>query len=170
MLGMLTVASEELQTPLFYIPCKLGQIMHTHAPPLLKFNSALLNAGYQVSSTHCAHGAVKTTAPTSVVWALMQQWALESEAKADFPVNSTVYKLRSLPKLMAGDEQLKIDFTIHPDSNPPSRRIKLVRFADHKGMNWGPKARAKRRRDSGENQKDDNVGNEIEDGNRISEK
>ncbi|KAJ1921184.1 RNA methyltransferase tRNA(m5U54)methyltransferase [Mycoemilia scoparia] len=35
----------------------------------------------------------------------------------------------------------KVDFTLHPDANPESRKIKLVRFQQNPEKFWGPKAR-----------------------------
>jgi tRNA (guanine26-N2/guanine27-N2)-dimethyltransferase len=91
----------------------------------------------------------------------MQAWAKHSQAKSDFPPETVVAKLRNFKPLAP---PLIVDFTMHPDANPPSRRIKLVRFADNKGKNWGPKSRAKRRKvdagsndDSGEGNKQSGV-------------
>jgi tRNA G26 N,N-dimethylase Trm1 len=37
-------------------------------------SSALLNAGYKVSSTHCSKEGVKTDAPSHVMWDIMKGW------------------------------------------------------------------------------------------------
>jgi tRNA (guanine26-N2/guanine27-N2)-dimethyltransferase len=35
------------------------------------------------------------------------------------------------------------NFEKHPQSEPPSQKIKLVRYQENPEKNWGPKARAK---------------------------
>ena len=41
-------------------------------PPLVDFRSAILNAGYRVSFSHCHPLSIKTDAPPSVIWDLLQ--------------------------------------------------------------------------------------------------
>lgn len=38
------------------------------------------------------------------------------------------------------------DFKIHKDAEPPSRKIKLVRYQQNPEKNWGPKPRASGKR------------------------
>ena len=60
------MVSEELEdAPLFYVIDKLANVIHCSVPSMLQFRSALINLGYQVSSTHANSNGVKTDAPPS---------------------------------------------------------------------------------------------------------
>lgn len=141
MLGMVSVISEELDVPFYYTYSGLSATVRCQTTPLVKFNSALLNAGYQVSSSHCSSKAFKTNAPPSVLWDIIRAWVKETPVRMDkFQDESTA------KKILLGQSATEVSFEPHPDANPQSRKIKLVRFEDHRGQNWGPKARAKKQR------------------------
>ena len=74
MMGMLTLAAEELDVPFYRTPQELSSTIRTQTPPLALVWSGLINSGYKVSSTHCKAGAIKTNAPTTVLWDLMKAW------------------------------------------------------------------------------------------------
>jgi tRNA (guanine26-N2/guanine27-N2)-dimethyltransferase len=57
--------------------------MRAETPPLDIVWSALKNAGYNVSSTHCCAGAFKTDAPLTVVWDMMKAWVKEHPVKKE---------------------------------------------------------------------------------------
>jgi tRNA (guanine26-N2/guanine27-N2)-dimethyltransferase len=83
-LGILSLAAEvaqikfwliqELDTPFYRTPQELSSILKTQTPPLDVVWSALKNAGYKVSSSHCCAGAFKTDAPNTIVWDMMKAW------------------------------------------------------------------------------------------------
>ncbi len=117
-------------------------MLHCHVPPILKFNSALLHAGFQVSMTHCRDNAVKTNAPPSVVWDVMREWVkLNPVGEKHRDVTKTSGKMLAIETVTPN-----IRFDLHADANPPSRQVKLVRYEEHRGMNWGPQQRAKKRK------------------------
>lgn len=141
MLGMVSVISEELDTPFYYTYGGIASIVRCQTPPLIKFNSALLNAGFKVSSSHCHSNAFKTDAPPSVIWDIVRAWVKLT------PVNMAKYPDGSPAKrILSSESSTDVSFETHSEANPPSRKIKLVRFEDHRGQNWGPKARAKKQR------------------------
>lgn len=84
MFGMLSMAAEvptlnspltqELDVPFYRTPQELARTLKAETPPLDTVWSALLNAGYKVSSTHCCPGAFKTDAPSAFVWDMMKAW------------------------------------------------------------------------------------------------
>ena len=84
MLGVLSMAAEvstlnslltqELDVPFYRTPQELARTLKAETPPLDTVWSALLNAGYNVSSTHCCAGAFKTDAPVTFVWDMMKAW------------------------------------------------------------------------------------------------
>ena len=55
--------SEELvEQPLYYVLDNLCNVIHSTTPSHAQFRSALLHAGYKVSSTHCHEAGIKTNA------------------------------------------------------------------------------------------------------------
>ncbi|KAI4456709.1 n 2 n 2 -dimethylguanosine trna methyltransferase [Holotrichia oblita] len=119
--GVLSVILEELDdTPLYYTLEKLSGTLHVETPPMLTIRSAILNAGYKVSYTHCNKVSIKTDAPSKVIWDIMRCWI------TDHPV-----KIRE-----------RVQFEIHPDANPSSKKKGLVRFQANPMPFWGPGTRA----------------------------
>jgi tRNA (guanine26-N2/guanine27-N2)-dimethyltransferase len=79
LLGMITVISEELpNTPFYYDLPAVAKKLHCITPGVIPLRSAILNAGYQVSSTHCNVHALKTDAPPEVMWDIMRGWVFKS--------------------------------------------------------------------------------------------
>ena len=50
-------------------------------PPMALFRSAVINAGYRVSPAHCNPLAVKTNAPSEVLWDILRCWVKEHPVK-----------------------------------------------------------------------------------------
>lgn len=96
MLGMLSLAFEEVDNPLYYVLDELCSVMHVNAPSqnLVRYvniffrfiyaricktsfsfsRSAVVNAGYQVSNSHCHKNSLKTNAPYHVIWDVLRKW------------------------------------------------------------------------------------------------
>lgn len=72
--GVLNVVLEELDTPLYYVLDRLMSIVRCDTPAMVKFRSALLNAGYKVSYSHANKVSIKTDAPNEVVWDIVRAW------------------------------------------------------------------------------------------------
>lgn len=71
--GILSVISEELpECPLYISLDATASLLKLSVPSLVTFRSAILNAGYNVSLSHCHPLSIKTDAPTSVIWDLFQ--------------------------------------------------------------------------------------------------
>ncbi|KAK7203841.1 N2,N2-dimethylguanosine tRNA methyltransferase [Myxozyma melibiosi] len=150
--SMLTVASEELDdAPFYFTPQKISSVVRCTCPTLTGLGSALLNAGYKVSPTHAAPGAIKTDAGWDIVYDVMREFIKEH------PVTESNIKQGSpATKILERREpKIKIDFTEHPDANPPSRKIKITRYP-HNPKNWGPLPRA-----TGDKPKNKNKGKQI---------
>lgn len=49
---------------------------------LNNFRSAIMNANYKVSYSHCNRNSIKSDAPSLVLWDILKQWI-----KQDHPVN-----------------------------------------------------------------------------------
>lgn len=144
MLGMITVMQEELQeAPFLYSYASLSSVVRCTTINMLKLNSALLNAGFKVSSSHCHLNSFKTNAPTHVIWDIFRAWAKQVGVKAEYQIEGS--PARAILSKLPTNPDLVVNFEPHPNANPVSRQVKLVRFEDHKGKNWGPKTRAKKR-------------------------
>ncbi|RKO97016.1 N2,N2-dimethylguanosine tRNA methyltransferase [Caulochytrium protostelioides] len=128
--GMLTVASEELPTPLYYSVAALCRVVRAQSPAIPVFASALLNAGYQVSLTHCAPGMLKTDAPPAFLWHVLKHWIQQSG-----------WVRKNVAHLSPGERLLK-RLGLHADASRFGRKPGLVRFQINPTANWGPKARA----------------------------
>ncbi|CAJ0577825.1 unnamed protein product, partial [Mesorhabditis spiculigera] len=139
LLGMLTVVSEELHdVPLYYAHDQLACVVKAVTPKLIDMRSALLNAGYRVSGSHCNARAVKTDAPPSFIWDICRFVAEKSKVnvekfKDEQPGKAILSKASTAP----------VNFTLHPKAESQARSEQLVRFQDNKGKNWGPRAKAK---------------------------
>jgi len=72
--GTLSLVEEELDVPFYRTPSGLSHVLHCQTPSSDQVWSALANAGYKVSSTHCLAGAFKTDAPAHVLWDMMKAW------------------------------------------------------------------------------------------------
>ncbi|CAG8604773.1 1105_t:CDS:10 [Ambispora gerdemannii] len=152
MFGMLTVVSEEIDSPFYYILSSLAATVHTTNPSLKQFCSAILNKGYKFSASHAAAGSLKTDAPPEVIWDIVRSWVKLH------PVNyNNIAANAPGRKILSNPPSFEADFTFHKDADPQSRKIKLVRFQMNPQKNWGPKARAssKRPRSDDEDDQDD---------------
>ncbi|ORZ33945.1 N2,N2-dimethylguanosine tRNA methyltransferase-domain-containing protein [Catenaria anguillulae PL171] len=135
MQGMLTVISEEIDAPLYRSLRELTTAVHCNSISLNDIGSALLNAGHQFSISHASPTSVKTDAPSSVVWDIIRAHARRTNAKEQ-PEGSVARAI------MSKESGITVDFKYHKKCNPPSRKIKLVRFQENPTKHWGPKARA----------------------------
>ncbi|ORY41694.1 TRM-domain-containing protein [Rhizoclosmatium globosum] len=139
MIGMLTVISEELpDVPLFYSLDSICQAIHCSVPPLRSFFSALVNAGYKVSSSHCMPTSFKTDAPNSVIWDILRCWVKEHPISEKRMIEGSVSS-----KILTVQPTLVADFTRNKNAEPESTKVKLVRYQQNPVKNWGPKAKAK---------------------------
>ncbi|KAI9506767.1 N2,N2-dimethylguanosine tRNA methyltransferase [Coemansia spiralis] len=136
MKGMLKVILEELDdAPFHYELSQLCSAVRVSCPPLVKINSALLNAGYKVSGAHTRQGSIKTNAPPKVVWDVMRTIVKETGRSAKITDGSPA------DVILSHEVQTNVSFAEHKDANPESRRIKLVRYQINPEKFWGPKAR-----------------------------
>ncbi|XP_066449801.1 tRNA (guanine(26)-N(2))-dimethyltransferase isoform X2 [Eleutherodactylus coqui] len=136
--GMLSMATEELNIPLYYTLDTLSSTVHCNTPSLLQFRSALLHAGYKVSLSHACKNAIKTDAPPSVIWDIMRCWEKLNPVKREkLSETSPAYHI------LGTEPSIEANFEIRQDANPKSRKMGLKRFQENPEANWGPKARAK---------------------------
>ncbi|KAI8391213.1 N2,N2-dimethylguanosine tRNA methyltransferase [Radiomyces spectabilis] len=137
MKGMLTVIGEELDAPLYWTMSRLCGTLHCTSIPQVDLFSAILNAGYKVSASHCGPLTIKTDAPSHIVWDILRAWVKKN------PVTMANIAQNSPARVILSKEpSIEVDFTRHPEAFPESRSIQLVRYQVNPTPNWGPKARA----------------------------
>eukprot|EP00055_Hartaetosiga_balthica_P008921 m.34384 g.34384 ORF g.34384 m.34384 type:complete len:593 (+) comp6527_c0_seq2:70-1848(+) len=138
MMGMLATCREELDIPLFYTINGLCGNVHCSSIPHEQFRSALGNAGYMVSPTHCTPQGIKTDAPEHVIWDIIRAWV------KDNPVSSRVLEGDSpAATILSKEITTNVDFTFNVDVQPKSSLTSLTRYQMNPTKNWGPKSRAK---------------------------
>jgi tRNA (guanine26-N2/guanine27-N2)-dimethyltransferase len=107
MTGMLNLALEELDDPLYYVLDDISSVMHCESPNHNVFRSAILNAGYQVSYSHCSKNSIKTNAPTKFIWDLLKRWIETKPIKEKWLVSE--YRVFHILKTPA---EHQVDFTV----------------------------------------------------------
>jgi len=140
--GMLSMALEELDdVPLYYEIPRLTNICKLSQEKLTFYTSAILNAGYKFSLSHANKHALKTTAPISFLWDMLRAQARHN--KKDPPTKNLNPSAPGFRLMSTPPSTENISFEPHPEANPRSRELNLVRFQLNPEANWGPKARAK---------------------------
>jgi len=137
--GMLNVIYEELpNVPLYYSIDKMCSILKMEIIPMLKFRSALLHAGYQVSYSHAYKNSVKTNAPPLILWDILRCWNKIHPVKEKRLVEGTPTAI-----ILSKEPEKQYNVNdIHPLSNPESRKNALARFPENPTSHWGPGTRA----------------------------
>lgn len=137
--GMLSVIREELpNVPLYYSLDHLCSVLKLQCIPIVKFRSALLNAGYQVSFSHACKTSIKTNAPAKILWDILRNWEKKSPVHPKHIEKNPIIKV-----ILSKEPEIIYNFKdIHPDANPNSRRQALVRFPINPMPNWGPGTRS----------------------------
>ncbi|XP_045107063.1 probable tRNA (guanine(26)-N(2))-dimethyltransferase isoform X2 [Portunus trituberculatus] len=139
MLGVISMMEEELpDVPLYYVLDRLARVASINLCKMVQFRSALLNAGYRVSLSHADPASLKTNAPARVVWDVVRAWERQQPARktplpADHPARF----------ILQQDMGTEVNFDLHPNANPESRKKELLRFQVKPEKFWGPKSRAK---------------------------
>uniref|UniRef100_A0AAY4EZY0 tRNA (guanine(26)-N(2))-dimethyltransferase n=1 Tax=Denticeps clupeoides TaxID=299321 RepID=A0AAY4EZY0_9TELE len=117
---------------------RLNHVLLCSLKCLISVRSALLHAGHRVSLSHACKNAVKTDAPSRVMWDLVRCWEKINPVKRErLSETSPAFHILSTEPL------LQACFDLREDANPQSRRRHLTRFQENPQANWGPKARAK---------------------------
>ncbi|KAL4215733.1 N2,N2-dimethylguanosine tRNA methyltransferase [Rhizopus microsporus] len=141
MKGMLTVIKEEVNTPFYWTLASLCGALHCNSIPMIDLYSAILNAGYNVSSSHCAKQSVKTDAPASVMWDIMRAWVKKHPV-----VMKNIAENSPARTILSKEPSIEVNFTKHPKAVSQSKSEGLVRYQVNPTPNWGPKARAGQKR------------------------
>ena len=136
--GLLTTVEEELpDVPLHYDIHSMSMCLKATPPPMPLLRSAVINAGYRVSSAHSNPLAIKTDAPAEVLWDILRCWIKEHPVKAQPTKTPGCVILSKEPTTAAKWTRVAGAFT-------KAQREKVTRFPRNPEENWGPKQRAGR--------------------------
>ena len=132
---MLTNCLEELHdVPLYVDLHSACKTLKATVPRHGVFKSALINAGYRASPTHCTPLGVKTDAPWHVVWDILRCWVKDHPVK--LPEGSPGQILLSKePKIQANFS--RASGSLIPDKKGKNKVTRFVGNPEH----WGPKTR-----------------------------
>lgn len=133
-------------------------------PKFVDFRSAILNAGYHCSLSHCNSKSLKTDAPIDFLWDVVRAFVgfyfcvfeeilfLGEEIRYQTRIVSTrnsgscdFVERNSVRIFWFNRECLRheIDFKLHPEALAASQKGGLLRFQVNKGKNMGPRSKAK---------------------------
>jgi tRNA (guanine26-N2/guanine27-N2)-dimethyltransferase len=130
--GLLTNAMEELpDVPLYLDLHSICKVVKSSVPKHEVFKSALINAGYRVSPTHCNPKGIKTDAPWSFIWDVIRAWVKEHPTK--LAEGSPGFKIME-KELLRTD----ISFSRAKGSVTYKSKKRVPRFVQNE-RNWGPK-------------------------------
>ena len=138
--GLLTSVSEEIDTPLFYNLSALCKDLHTSSPPVDIMKAGLHNAGYKVSGYHKEPMAIKTDAPSSVVWDVLRSWLMKNPPHKSPPDGSVAEII--LSKKPSIDVDLTIPKSMKKQKKRGTGQNKISRFPMNPERHWGPKRKA----------------------------
>mmetsp|Transcript_18216 Transcript_18216/g.47536 ORF Transcript_18216/g.47536 Transcript_18216/m.47536 type:complete len:515 (-) Transcript_18216:135-1679(-) len=131
---MATVVEELLDVPLYVDTHNISKTLKCTPPKHEMFRSALVNAGYRVSSSHASALGVKTDAPMSVIWDIMRCWVKDHPVKPQDPNSYCA-------KLLAKEPSLEADFSKASAALSKARLNNVPRYLPNPEENWGPKTR-----------------------------
>ncbi|XP_039139733.1 probable tRNA (guanine(26)-N(2))-dimethyltransferase 1 [Dioscorea cayenensis subsp. rotundata] len=136
--AVLTTISEELpDVPLFVSLHNLCATLKCTSPSAVIFRSAVINAGYRISSSHVNPLGLKTDAPMDAIWDIMRCWVKNHPVKAQPPDQSGTVILSREPSLQA-------NFARAVASLSKAQAKKVARFLPNPERHWGPKVKAGR--------------------------
>lgn len=137
--SVLNTMSEELRdVPLFFSLHNIAGTVKCTSPSLVMFRSAVLNAGYRISSTHVNPLGIKSDAPWDVIWDIMRCWVKNHPIKEQPRDSPGTVILSKSPKLEA-------NFSRAVAALSKAQTNKIKRFLPNPERHWGPKVRAGRK-------------------------
>eukprot|EP00210_Caulerpa_lentillifera_P003270 g3121.t1 len=133
LIGVLTTISEELlDAPLYVNLHLMCQTVNAVVPKMDYFTSAIVEAGFKVSGTHCAPVAFKTNAPFELLWDMIRAWIKEQ------PISKVHDPNTAIGRLLNKEMKYNVKFSNRPMSS--SRKAGVTRFVQNPD-HWGPLTR-----------------------------
>ena len=145
--GLLHAVEEEVDAPLYYSVPSLCRLMHCSIPPMVKLHAAIVNAGFEVSQSHCDANAIKTNADSGLLYDVLKAWIKQTSHGKDPTKKKSVAKDSAAMAVLSAPMKHKIDFGVPTEV---ARKVharhkseqKINRWAPNPKKNWGPKSRA----------------------------
>lgn len=136
--SVLTTVSEELHdVQLFFSQHNITATVKCTPLSAVVFRSAVINAGYRISSTHVNPLGLKSNAPWDVIWDIMRCWVRIHPIKEQPQDSAGTMILSKSPKLEANFSR-----AVAAVSNAQAKKVN--RFLPNPERYWGPKVRAGR--------------------------
>jgi tRNA (guanine26-N2/guanine27-N2)-dimethyltransferase len=137
---MTVIASELRDSPLFYDLPALCHTLRLSCPPIATVRSAILNANYQVSQSHCDANALKTDAPVDFLYDMLKAWIKKENVK------SKLGKDAVMDFMLSKEPKYEIDWTLRESTKLSSKKTGITKFPPNPEKFWGPKSRAGKKR------------------------
>lgn len=145
--GLLHAVEEEVDAPLYYNVPALCRMLHCSIPPMVKLHAAIVNAGFEVSQSHCNANAIKTNAPSGLLYDILKTWIKQTTPGSDPKKKKSVEKDSAALAILTAPIQHEVDFGVPA---AVARKVharhkseqKINRWAPNPKKNWGPKSRA----------------------------
>ncbi|KAL0485288.1 tRNA (guanine(26)-N(2))-dimethyltransferase [Acrasis kona] len=155
-LGMLSVAAKELpDSPLYYMINSISSSLKMSVPPAHMIRSAILNAGYLYSQSHCKGEALKTNAPAQVLHDIFREYHIthcqdakevqeqQEQQEGEGKVRTVKNKYDIAAILLNKKSITAVDFTVRNDTKSGSKITGYSAFPPNPEDNWGPGKRAR---------------------------
>lgn len=144
--ALVTVLKEELELPMFMHLPSMCKTLRVSAPPAASIRQVLEKRGYRVSQSHTDPQAIKTDAPVELIWDILRQWVKKSGNSFPERKEGTMTAGERILQKESGITE-EIDFTVKKDRFVRHGLVKTAaRFPHNPEPNWGPKARAGKRK------------------------
>lgn len=142
----LALLSQELpDVPLFWVVSSMCQAVHCRMISLKLARSAILNAGYRVSGSHCHREGLKTDASQDFLWDMIRAWVATNAVKAGRIEGQPAQSILSRPSTTHD-----VNFAVRADADPLDDIDKIkaggARYPDNPQPHWGPKKMASNRK------------------------
>lgn len=162
--AIVRLLDEEVCTPLFLHLPSMCKALQVSPPPAAAVRHFLAQKGYQVSQSHTDPQAIKTDADPQLVWDVLRVWA-RKQARGGSTTGTSAKKRKAAggadrpavaQRIMEKEgclvEEDEIDFSVKRDKFVRRGQSidKGVRFPLNPEPNWGPKARAGKRKKEGD--------------------
>jgi tRNA (guanine26-N2/guanine27-N2)-dimethyltransferase len=138
--GLLTNITEELpDVPLYFHLHDIAKTLKCSSPGATEVRSALANAGYQVSGTHCNPLGLKTDAPWNVIWDIYRCWVKDHPSKKKGGAAGS--EDTPAGKILGKEPEIKADFSRVTQALSKAKLNKVPRYLPNPTPHWGPKSK-----------------------------
>lgn len=132
------ISEEVLDAPLYYSVHSITHTLRTSSPKSVQLYAAFKNLGYEVSQSHANPLALKTNAPTSVIWDILRHWCiLHGHGNLKDGTSGQI--------ILSTEPSIEVSFDPSPELVTYFKEKEnddITRYPANPEKNWGPKSRA----------------------------